>query len=79
MPTVFVLFGIRFFFYKHDHEPIHVHIAYQGKSAKIKVYPNIEIIYNRGVKDQIMKKALKTVQLYREEIIKEWYKNFPKK
>ncbi|WP_363323604.1 DUF4160 domain-containing protein [uncultured Duncaniella sp.] len=29
MPTVLYIFGIRFFFYPNDHEPIHVHIQYQ--------------------------------------------------
>lgn len=26
MPTVFELFGIRYFFYSGDHEPIHIHL-----------------------------------------------------
>lgn len=26
MPTIFDLFGMRYFFYAGDHEPIHVHL-----------------------------------------------------
>lgn len=78
MPTVFVIFGIRFFFYKNDHDPIHVHVAYQGKTAKIKVHPNIELVYNHGLKESVLKKAMEIAGTFQEEIIKEWYKNFPK-
>lgn len=41
MPTVLLIFGMRFFFYPNDHEPIHIHVAYQGKSAKIALLPEI--------------------------------------
>ncbi|MBP2690642.1 MAG: DUF4160 domain-containing protein, partial [Muribaculaceae bacterium] len=27
MPTLFILFGFRFFFWSYEHEPIHVHIS----------------------------------------------------
>ena len=60
-PTVLLIFGIRFFFYPNDHEPIHVHIEYQGKSAKIQVYPEIEVIENKGLKSQTIKKAIEAV------------------
>ncbi|WP_317576164.1 DUF4160 domain-containing protein [Segatella copri] len=30
MPTIFIFFGFRFMFYSNDHEPIHVHVSYQG-------------------------------------------------
>lgn len=78
MPTLFIIFGIRFFFYSDDHEPIHVHIAYGGKLAKIQVLPEICVIYDQGVGPQILKKALKTVENYKEEIISEWHNYFGK-
>lgn len=76
MPTVLVIFGIRFFFYPNDHEPIHVHVEYQGQSGKIRVYPDIELIENNGLKAQTVKKALDTVKFYQEDIIAEWHKVF---
>lgn len=79
MPTLFIIFGIRFYFFMNDHEPVHVHIMYQGKTAKIKVFPDIELMENNGLKPNIIKKALETTETYQEEIIKEWYKIFPKK
>ena len=41
MPTVLLIFGIRFFFYPNDHEPVHVHVEYQGRYAKIQIIPEI--------------------------------------
>ncbi len=78
MPTVLLIFGIRFFFYLHDHEPIHVHVEYQGKFAKIQVLPEISVIENSGLKPQILKKALVTVSTYQEEIIAAWNEAFKK-
>ena len=78
MPTVLLIFGIRFFFYPNDHEPIHVHIEYQGKYAKIQVSPCIEVIENHGLKSQTIKKALEAVNFYKEDIINEWHRVFDK-
>lgn len=69
MPTVLFIFGIRFFFYPNDHEPIHVHIEYQGKSAKIQVEPEVIVVENNGLKAQTIKKAVDTVVFCKEDII----------
>lgn len=72
MPTVLFIFGIRFFFYPNDHEPIHVHIEYQGKSAKIQVEPEVIVVENNGLKAQI----LDSVVFYKEDIIAAWNEVF---
>ena len=41
MPTLLRLFGLRFFFYLDEHRPIHVHVEYGGKLAKIELEPEI--------------------------------------
>lgn len=76
MPTVLFIFGIRFFFYPNDHEPIHIHVQYQGAFAKIQVVPEIAVIENCGLKPQTLKKALETVAFYKDDIIAEWHKVF---
>lgn len=76
MPTVLFIFGIRFFFYPNDHEPIHVHIEYQGKSAKIQVEPEVVVVENNGLKAQTIKKAVDTVVFYKEDIIAAWREVF---
>ncbi len=78
MPTVLFVFGIRFFFYPNDHEPVHIHIEYQGKSAKIRVLPKVEVIENNGIKPQIIKKAVETVIFYKDDIIAAWNDVFDK-
>jgi len=79
MPTVLFIFGIRFFFYPNDHDPIHVHVEYQGQSAKIQVSPEIVVIENNGLKAKTMKKALEAVNFYREDIIEAWNDVFNEK
>ncbi|MFI3303674.1 MAG: DUF4160 domain-containing protein [Rikenellaceae bacterium] len=37
MPTLLILFGIRFFFYSREHLPIHVHIETSDGMAKFEI------------------------------------------
>lgn len=67
MPTLLIAFGIRFFFYLDEHEPIHVHVSYGGKRAKIELVPEVRIVYNHGLKEQVIKKAVATCDNYRED------------
>lgn len=76
MPTLLYAFGIRFFFYLDEHEPIHVHISYGEGKAKIALEPEIKVIKNRGIKEQTLRKAVITCENYREEFIAEWHKRF---
>lgn len=76
MPTLLYVFGIRFFFYLDEHEPIHVHVSYEGKKAKIELEPEVRLAYNHGLKEQILKKAMATCENYRENFIEEWHKRF---
>ena len=76
MPTLLIAFGIRFFFYLDEHEPIHVHVSYGGKRAKIELVPEVRIVYNHGLKEQVIKKAVATCDHYREDFIVEWHKRF---
>ena len=41
MPTIFELFGLRFFFYADEHTPIHVHVVKGDDDAKISLEPVI--------------------------------------
>jgi len=74
MPTLLIIFGIRFYFYLDEHLPIHV--ACNGKKAKIELEPEIRVVYNHGLKEQEMKKALDTCVAYKEDFINEWHKRF---
>ena len=37
MPTLFRAFGLRFFFYSNEHEPIHLHVRNADGEAKFDV------------------------------------------
>jgi hypothetical protein len=45
MPTVLIIFGYRFFFYSNEHDPIHIHIEKDSKTAKFNLSP-IELVKN---------------------------------
>ena len=72
MPTLFTIFGLRFYFYSDEHLPIHVHIENGDGKAKINVEPNIEIVSNNGIKPKDLKKVLTIIEIYRDDIIQEW-------
>ena len=76
MPTLLMIFGLRFFFYLDEHQPIHVHIERNGKKAKIELCPKIKLVYNHGLKEQEIKKAIEICIMYRDNFIEEWHRRF---
>lgn len=77
MPTLFILFGLRFFFYSNDHEPIHVHVSKENAEAKYRIdNGDIELIENRGLKVQDLKMAEQAITENREIIIERWNEYF---
>ena len=76
MPTLLIIFGMRFFFYLDEHAPIHVHIERSGKKAKIDLYPDIKLVYNHGLKEKKKKKAIEICIMYRDNFIEEWHRRF---
>ena len=78
MPTILEIFGLRFFFFASEHEPIHVHVQKGGGEAKINLVPSVELVSSNRMKKQDIKKALSVVENFRDEFIKEW-ESFHKK
>lgn len=72
MPTIFEIFGLRFFFFADDHNPIHVHVVKGDDDAKIQIEPEIRLIYNHGLKARDAKRALELAKMYKDEIIAVW-------
>ena len=77
MPTIFEIFGLRFFFYSDEHLPIHVHIEYGGNDAKIEIATR-RVVQNRGLKPRELKKATQLIEMYEQEIIDAWHNYFDK-
>ena len=72
MPTLFIFFGIRFYFYSDEHLPIHIHIQNADGKAKFNVYPEIELVYNKGMKIKDLKLAEKIIYENKDIIITRW-------
>lgn len=72
MPTLFYIFGMRFFFYSEEHLPIHIHVENADGRAKFNVENNIELVSNKGLNEKDLKRAKEIVRMYRDEIIKKW-------
>jgi hypothetical protein len=49
MPTVFKFFGMQFYFWSNEHEPIHIHVKKGRCLAKFVIEPDIELVENKDV------------------------------
>ena len=72
MPTILVIFGLRFYFFANEHLPIHVHLENADGLAKIALEPEIKLVENNGIKPKDIKRAMSIVEQYREEFIEKW-------
>lgn len=72
MPTILDIFGIRFYFYSREHEPMHVHIKNADGKAKFNIDPEIRLIENNGIKSKDIKLAESIIEENRENIILFW-------
>ena len=70
MPTVIVIKGYRFFFYSNDHDPIHIHVEKDAKTAKVNLIP-IEFVRSKGFNASELKKIRimveENVELFKEK------------
>ncbi len=78
MPTLFYFFGLRFFFYSNDHEPIHIHVSNSDGEAKFRVEP-LELITNRGLKAKDLRYAEAIIEENKKIIIQRWNEFYNKK
>jgi len=76
MPTLLVWRGYRFRFYSSDMpEPPHVHIAKDGRSAKVWLL-TLEVEYNRGYNEREIRDIAAIVAENRESWIGVWNEFF---
>lgn len=73
MPTILVIFGLRFYFYANEHLPIHVHVENGEGRAKINLEPDIELIENEGMKPKDLKKAISICEMFKDNFISKWH------
>jgi len=79
MPTLFYYLGLKFYFYSNDHLPIHVHVGIDNSEARYQVYPEIELIENKGLKPRELRLAEIAIEENKEIIIARWKEYFKDK
>lgn len=77
MPTLFYLFGFRFFFWSNEHEPVHVHISKAESEAKYNVL-TMELVYNHGFKKNELRMIESIIEENKDVIIERWKEVFKK-
>lgn len=77
MPTLFIIFGFRFFFWSNEHEPVHVHISKGEAEAKFNV-ATMELIENYGFKKNELRMIESILEENKEIIEERWCEYFKK-
>ena len=73
MPEILRMFGMRFFFYSREHEPIHVHVKGADGKAKFDILPEgIVLVKNEGLKPKDIKAAEMVLEENKELAIEKW-------
>ena len=76
MPTILILFGLRFYFYVNDHEPIHIHVESSDGEAKFEIEKDVVLVCNHGLKLKDLRLAQSILEENRENFINEWKRIF---
>ena len=77
MSELFRMFGMRFFFYSREHEPIHVHVKGADGKAKFDILPEgIVLVKNEGLKPKDIKAAEMILEENKELAIEKWNEYF---
>lgn len=71
MPTLFILFGLKFSFYSNEHLPIHIHVRNADGEAKFEI-EEVKLISNKGLKPKDLKLAEAIIEENKKIIIKKW-------
>jgi len=79
MPTIFRFFGMQFYFWSNEHEPVHIHVRKGRSLAKFEIEPNVELIDNKGFKPQELKLAENIIEENKDVILTNWETYFNKK
>ena len=79
MPEIFRIFGMRFFFYSREHEPMHVHVKNADGRAKFDItQEGLVMVKNEGLKIKDIKAAEMVLEENRELAIEKWNEYFGK-
>ena len=74
MPTVLILFGLKFKIYTAEHQPPHWHVTSQDGQAKFEIRDEVKLIENKGMKPKDLSLARAILEENLEVIQEEWKK-----
>jgi hypothetical protein len=72
MPTVLVLFGLRFYYWSREHEPVHVHVKRGDAEARFDLEPEVLLTENYGLNTHDLSLAEKIIRDNREYMLEHW-------
>jgi hypothetical protein len=72
MPTVLVLFGLRFYYWSREHEPVHVHVKRDDAEARFELEPEVVLTENYGLNTHDLSLAEKIIRDNREYMLEHW-------
>lgn len=79
MPEILRMFGLRFYFYSREHEPIHVHVKGTDGKAKFEITDEgVALVYNKGLKNKDIKAAEMVLEENHDLAIAKWKEYFGK-
>ena len=77
MPNLLTIFGLRFFFYSREREPVHVHVESKEGLAKFEIQGGlVKLVESKGMKHNDLKLAESIVEENKEHFEKEWVRFF---
>lgn len=71
MPTLFIIFGLRFHFYSNEHIPHTRSLRNSDGEAKFEV-ENVRLVSNKGLKNKDINLAIAIIEENEEIIIGKW-------
>lgn len=74
MPTVLILFGLKFKIYTAEHQLPHCHVTSQDGQAKFEIRDEVKLIENKGMKPKDLSLARAILEENLEVIQEEWKK-----
>lgn len=77
MPTLFIVFGYKFFFWSNAHDPVHEHVSKGGAEAKYNV-KTIALVENHGFKRNELRMIESIIEENKDVIVQHWNAYFNK-
>lgn len=79
LPVVFRWSGYRFHFFSNEGDPrelAHIHVEKDDADAKFWLFPEVEVVYNRGFSARTLRLLGHVIEDRREEIVEVWNDHF---